>query len=106
MDVDLTEKICMELNTHDPDDTEFFEQYFTLQVLAVKEVAQVGKGGQKRHRVILSDSSYYLQAMFTTQLFESLDPGVVKNAIVSVKLSCSFVQEKRYASLILASYAF
>ncbi|KIY65487.1 replication factor-A protein 1 [Cylindrobasidium torrendii FP15055 ss-10] len=95
MDIDLSENVCRDLHTRSPDDSDFFDQTFTLQVIGIKEVPQAGKNGQKRHRVILSDSSSYVQAMMTNQLNGEADKCLTRYAIVKVKLACSYVQDKR-----------
>ncbi|KAF9024354.1 replication factor-a protein [Hymenopellis radicata] len=91
----LDSGIATRLYSTSPDDTEFFDQHYVLQVLGIKEVNQA-KSGMLRCRIILSDGLQYLQAMHTSTPEESVAKrGIEKWSIVRAKLSCSFVQEKR-----------
>ncbi len=98
MSYNLTTNACSRLTLSDMED-EIFQSQVTLQVLSTKKVPQ-SKGAQDRYRIILSDGVHYIQAMLATQLNSLVDEETVtKNTVVLVeKMTCSIVQERRYAS--------
>jgi len=105
MSSQLSTGCCKLLQTANPEDTDVFENEYTVQFLSVKKVgsnpgAPAGASSSgDRYRIIMSDGVNYMQAMLATQLNPMIqDNSVTKNTIaVLEKLTCNYVQDKRYA---------
>jgi hypothetical protein len=101
----VTDGICMRLNTAVDDDLEKLQNSMPImQVLSVKKIGQTASsaGGPDRYRAIVSDGEYFLQAMLTTQINTLIENGqITKHSIVRLdKFSVNGVKEnKRYARI-------
>lgn len=95
----LTGGICLRMNNASLDDQELFNSEHVVQFLTVKKVPPTGNPPVERHRVVISDGTHFVQAMLATQLNHLVhDDAIVKHSIVSLqKITCNFIQEKRYA---------
>ncbi|KAL0577805.1 60S acidic ribosomal protein P1 [Marasmius crinis-equi] len=95
MTYELSAGIAERLHRAESDDEQLFTTPHTLQVLSVKPVGVNGQ--QDRHRVILSDGVFFVQAMLATQLNNMVaDQTITKHTvIVTEKISCNYVQGKR-----------
>lgn len=105
--VQLTAGICARLYAAMPGDQELFNASHTVQFLSIKKVSSGNAGALDRYRIIVSDGINFLQAMLATQLNVMVNNGTIgKNTIAVIeKLTCNFVQEKKYATRFrVASY--
>lgn len=86
----------------DPNDAQVFNSEYTLQFLSIKKVGSntAPSAPPERYRIIISDGVHYMQAMLATQLNDMVhDNSITRNTIAVVdKLTCNYVQEKRYVS--------
>jgi replication factor A1 len=93
---------CKLLQSATPDDTAVFESQHTLQFLSIKKVGNspgAPPSAPDRYRIIMSDGINYMQAMLATQLNNMVQDNTIgRNTIAVVeKLTCNYVQDKRYA---------
>lgn len=104
MSEQLEQGICKRLNDASQNDQDLFLTPHTVQVLSVKTVGQ-GTSPNERYRIILSDGVHFIQAMLATQLNDMVASNqLTKNCIATVeKLSCNYVQERRYATRLFFS---
>jgi replication factor A1 len=106
MTYQLSAGSCVKLLSARSDDASVFESQHTMQFLSFKKVSpttsSAGVTTPERYRIIMSDGINYMQAMLATQLNNLVTDNIVgKNCIALVdKLTCNYVQEKRYASLL------
>jgi len=101
--VQLTAGSCYRLYNADPNDDDLFNNPHTLQVLSIKKVSAANTGSVDRYRIIISDGIHFMQAMLATQLNSMVnDNSIGKHTVIGVdKLTCNYVQEKRYATRLL-----
>lgn len=91
---------CVKLLSARSDDASVFESQHTVQILSFKKVSNATSvATPERYRIIMSDGVNYMQAMLATQLNNLITDNIVgKNSIAVIdKLTCNYVQEKRYA---------
>lgn len=99
----LSSGSCKLLQNATPDDIEVFESEHTLQLLSIKKVGNTGPNANpnapERYRIIMSDGIHYMQAMLATQLNNMVQENEIGRNTIAVieKLTCNYVQEKRYA---------
>lgn len=98
--VQLTAGSCYRLQHATPEDEELFNGQHTVQFLSIKKVNSVNPGGVDRYRIIMSDGIYFIQAMLATQLNSMVNDNTIGKHTIAVieKLTCNYVQEKRYAT--------
>lgn len=96
----LTAGCCARLQNASPDDENIFNGPHTVQFLSIKRVNAGNPGGVDRFRIIMSDGINFLQAMLATQLNSMVNDQTIGKHTVAVieKLTCNYVQEKRYAT--------
>jgi replication factor A1 len=103
--VQLTAGSCYSLYNADPSNDKLFDIPHTLQVLSIKKVNVPGDTGNavERYRIIISDGISFMQAMLATQLNSMVhDNSIGKHTVIVVdKLTCNFLQGKRYATRLL-----
>lgn len=100
--IQLTGGSCRSLQTASPEDTEVLEREHIVQLLSLKKVGNADPtkiNGPERYRIIISDGLDYMQAMLATQLNSLVHENTIqRNTVVALeKLTCNYVQEKRYA---------
>lgn len=103
---ELSKGTCQLFKNAQPDDPDVFNTEYTVQFLFVKKVGNTGvdgRGGFDRYRIIMSDGTHYMQAMLATQLNSMVEQQqIMKGSIVVLeKLTCNYVQEKRYALCVI-----
>ncbi|KAI0273472.1 replication factor-A protein 1 [Gloeopeniophorella convolvens] len=95
----LTEGICLKLNSGEKDDETLWGSKPTLQFLSIKKVVANGGGGPNgdRYRIIISDGIHFLQAMLATQLNYLVEDGSISKNTVAVLegMTCQYILEKR-----------
>lgn len=98
--VQLTAGSCARLSQATPEDENLFDQEHTVQFLSIKKVNSTNPNGVDRYRIIMSDGIYFIQAMLATQLNNLVNENLIGKHTVAVveKLTCNYVQEKRYAT--------
>ena len=100
----LTAGSCQTLWNTNPENTEELNTTHTVQILSIKKVGNNPNAGNNpdRFRVVMSDGVNYMQAMLATPLNEMVLSETLKRGTVVTltKISCNFVQDKRYASLL------
>jgi replication factor A1 len=89
----------------EPEDQDIFNQEYVVQFLSLKKVGTTGGDGRTgfdRYRIIMSDGTFYMQAMLATQLNSLVQENhITKGSIVVLeKLTCNYVQEKRCVLLV------
>jgi len=100
---ELTNGTCQRFNTAQPDDLDVFNTEYIVQFLSLKKVGTTvgdGRTGFDRYRIIMSDGTYYMQAMLATQLNSMVQENqITKGSIVVLeRLTCNYVQDKRWVS--------
>lgn len=108
VDYQLSAGICKRLQEAAPGDEHLYDTQHTVQFLSIKPVQGPSKDGNspaERNRVIMSDGTYFTQAMLATQLNHLVKDGSLKkhSVVVLDKLTCNFVQEKRCATRFFCS---
>ena len=98
--VQLTAGCCSRLFNATPEDDLLFDQEHIVQFLSIKKVNANNPNGLDRYRIIISDGIHFIQAMLATQLNSLVnDNSIGKNTVAVIeKLTCNYVQEKRYAT--------
>jgi len=98
--VQLTAGSCHRLSNASPDDDNLFNGPHTVQFLSIKKVNSGNPSGVDRFRIIMSDGINFLQAMLATQLNGMVNDQTIGKHTVAVieKLTCNYIQEKRYAT--------
>lgn len=84
-----------------PEDVDVFNTQHIMQFLSIKQVGQHPTGlTPDRYRIIMSDGIHYMQAMLATQLNGMVQENTIGKNTVAVleKLTCNYVQKKRYHS--------
>jgi len=95
--VQLTAGCCSRLFYATPEDDPLFNQEHIVQFLSIKKVNN--PGGSDRYGIVMSDGIHFILAMLATQLNSLVnDNSIGKNTVAVIeKLTCNYVQEKRYA---------
>jgi replication factor A1 len=97
----LTAGSCARISAAEPEDEDLFTTHHTLQFLSIKKVnpPNSASNAPDRFRIIMSDGIHFVQAMLATQLNSLVqEQQITKNSIAVIeKLTCNYVQEKRWA---------
>jgi replication factor A1 len=96
----LTAGCCTRLHHATPEDDALFEQEHIVQFLSIKKVNSNNAAGVDRYRIIISDGINFIQAMLATQLNSMVNDNIIGKHTIAVidKLTCNYVQEKRYVT--------
>ncbi len=90
----LTSGSCAQLQLSSQEGDSYSKEH-VIQFLSVKKVGAAGSND--RYRLIISDGTYFIQAMLATQCNALVDSEEIKRFSVAVieRATCNTVQDKR-----------